>query len=145
MKAGEHVLCAAPHGALMHAQEQARNDRSTVLVSQGLGIAPMLSLLYELEAQQARAVCLIHETATPEPQGLLREVRALIARNPGFQMIHAAPGMPGHIDSELIRRHVPLEQALIHIAGSRSFTERLSNELQASGLASPDMLVQSFG
>lgn len=145
MKAGEHILCAAPHGALMHAQEQARNDRSTVLVSQGLGIAPMLSLLYELEAQQARAVCLFHEPAASEPQGLLREVRALMARNPGFQMIHAAPGVPGRVDAGLITRHAALAQADVHIAGSRSFVERLVNELTLAGLDPSALLVQSFG
>ncbi len=142
MKVGEHVLCTSPHGALMQTQKQASNDLTPVLLSQGLGIAPMLSLLYELEAQQAGAACLIHEAAAAEPQGLLHEVRALMARNPGFQMIHATPGC---VDAELIRRHVPLEQADILIAGSRSFAERLSSELQASGLASSDMIVQSTG
>jgi MOSC domain-containing protein YiiM/ferredoxin-NADP reductase len=145
MKVGEHVLCTAPHGALMHVPEQARNGRIPVLLSQDLGIAPMLSLLYELEARRARAACLFHEPAAHEPQGLLREASAVMARNPGFQMIHAAPGVPGHVDAELIRRHAPLAQADVHIAGSRSFVERLVNELTAAGLSPSALMVQSFG
>lgn len=145
MKLGEHVLCTAPYGALIHTQEQTQNNRIPVLLSQGLGITAMLSLLYELEAQQVRAACLFHEPAAPEPQGLLREIRALMARNPGFQMIQAAPGLPGHVDAELISRHVPLAQADVRIAGSRSFVERLTSELQEAGLDPSAMVAQSFG
>jgi ferredoxin-NADP reductase len=145
MKAGEHVWCTAPHGALMRPQEQVSNERSTVLLSQGLGIAPMLSLLYELEARQARAAWLFHEAVAPEPQGLLREVCTLLERNPGFQMINAASGMPGHIDAALICRHVLLAQADVHVVGSRSFVERLVGELTLAGLDPSALLVQSFG
>jgi len=134
LKVGERILCNAPHGAPRPVPEQAGNDRTPVFLSQGLGIAPMLSLLYELEGRQAH-VSLFHEAAADEPQGLLREVSDLMARNPGFQMIQAASGVSHRIDADLIRLHVPLAQADIHIAGSSRFVERLVNELTAIGLS----------
>jgi len=142
MQVGEHILCTAPFGALMPAQKEMQNDRIPVLLSHGLGISPMLSLLYELEARQARAAFLFHEPTAHDPQGLLREVRALMERNPGFQMIQVAPGQA---DAELIRRHVPLAQAEVHIAGTRNFAERLSSALKAAGLPSSALAVQGFG
>jgi len=142
MQVGEHILCTAPFGALMPAQKEMQNDRIPVLLSHGLGISPMLSLLYELEARQARAAFLFHEPTAHDPQGLLREVHALMERNPGFQMIQVAPGQA---DAELIRRHVPLAQAEVHIAGTRNFAERLSSALKAAGLPSSALAVQGFG
>jgi MOSC domain-containing protein YiiM/ferredoxin-NADP reductase len=142
MQVGGHVLCTAPYGVVTRRQEQAGDARIAVLLSQDLGIAPMLSMLYELEAGQARAAFLFHEAGAAEPQGLLREVRALLARNPAFRMIHCAPG---GVDAALIRRHVPLAQAAVHLSGSRAFVERLLGELQGSELASAALVVQSFG
>lgn len=145
MKVGEHVLCTAPFGALMLTQKEDGNDRIPVLVSQGLGISPTLSLLYEFEAKQVPAVLLFHEPTAFEPQGLLREARDLTERNPGFRMIEVVPGASGQLDSELIQRHVALERADVHVAGSRRFTDRLSGELKSSGLDSSALTAQSFG
>lgn len=145
MKVGEHILCTAPFGALMHAQQQRDSDRIPVLVCEGLGISPTLSLLYEFEALQASVVFLFHEATAFEPQGLLLEVRALMARNPGFQMFRTTASAFGQIDAAMIRRHEPLAQADIHIAGSRSFVERLVNDLEAAGLAASELTIQSFG
>lgn len=145
MQTGEHLLCTAPFGALMQTQQQTGTGRVPVLVSQGLGISPTLSLLYEFEALQVPSVLLFHEPTAHEPQGLLREVHTLMARNPGFLMIHAVPGAAGCVDAELVHRHAPLAQADVHIAGSRSFVERLAAELKAAGLASSALTEQSLG
>jgi len=145
MKVGERILCTAPFGSLMATQQQARENLIPVLLSQGLGIAPMLSLLYEFEALQVRTVYLFHETGTAEPQGLLREVRALLARNPGFRMIDGASGVQNQIKPTAISRLIPFVQADVQIAGSRSFVERLTGELTEAGLPPSAILVQRFG
>jgi len=141
LKVGEHILCTAPQGTPVPAPKQADDDRITVLLSQDLGIAPMLSLLYELEGRQEHAY-LFHEAAANEPQGLLREARALIARNPGFHMMDATAGAPCHIDTALIRRYVSLEQADLHIAGSSHFVERLADNFTSAGLSPSALIVQ---
>ncbi len=142
MKVGERVLCTAPFGTQNPVPAQAGKDRIPVLLSQGLGIAPMLSMLYELEGRKVRAVFLFHEPTAHDPQGLLREVGALMTRNHGFQMIQTASGQ---IVAELIGQRVPLTQADIHIAGSRNFADRLVKELTTAGLTLSDLTVLGFG
>lgn len=144
MKVGEHILCTAPSGKLMQTQETGYGSRIPILISQGLGIAPTLSLLYEFEARQVREVYLFHEQNTHEPQGLLREVHVLMERNPGYKMLEVAPGVSGQIDAELVRLQVPLDKAEVHLAGSRSFTDRLADALKVAGLPSSALKMQSF-
>lgn len=139
LNVGERILCNAPHGAQGPVSEQRRDDRIPVLLSQGLGIAPLLSLLYEIEGR-AR-VSLFHEAAVNEPQGLLREVRALVARNPGFQLIDIASGASERISVELLRRHLALAQADIHIAGPSRFVDCLVGELTAAGFSPAELNV----
>jgi len=145
MKVGERILCTAPFGALMPTQRQSRNGHIPLLLSHGLGIAPMLSLLYEFEVLQVRTAFLFHVPGAAEPQGLLREIGALLARNPGFRMIHNASGMPELINVALISHHAPLAQADVQIAGPRSFVERMTGELTEAGLRPSALLVQRFG
>jgi MOSC domain-containing protein YiiM/ferredoxin-NADP reductase len=140
LSVGERIQCTEPRGMLMHAQAQSHDGRTPVLVSQGLGIAPTLSLLYEFEALKVRALWLFHETGGCEPQGLLSEVRALLERNPGFRLISGVA-----VDAEQIARHVPLTQAEFHIAGTRGFVERLSQALEQSGVGASALRVQSLG
>jgi MOSC domain-containing protein YiiM/ferredoxin-NADP reductase len=142
-KIGEHVLCTAPHGA--PAQNRANGGRVPVLLSQGLGIAPMLSLLYELEARQVPSAHLFHEPGNSQPQGLLREIHALKARNPGFQMHQTEPDAPNPLSAEMICRHLPLQSADFYIAGARGFVERIYDELIAAGIDASNMHVVNFG
>ena len=144
MKPGERILCTAPSGKLMLTQENESDEHIPLLLSQGLGIAPTLSLLYEFEARQLREVYVFHEQTAFEPQGLLNEVYALMKRNPGFRMLALKPDVSGHIYVELIRRHMSLDKADVHLAGSRSFADRLASELKAAGLPSTALKVQSF-
>lgn len=131
IQTGERILCSAPFGDV---PEQADLEHIPVLVSQGLGIAPVLSMLYELEAQQVRKALLFHEPAALEPQGLLHEVETLLKQNTDFQIVQARPGEQERIDAELIARHVPLAQADVRIAGPGDFVVRLMNELKAVGI-----------
>jgi MOSC domain-containing protein YiiM/ferredoxin-NADP reductase len=145
MKLGDRIRCTAPCGLLMRAQERPDSDRIPVLVSQGLGIAPALSLLYEFEALNARAVLLFHESTACDPRGLLREVDALMARNPAFKLIHAGSGVQESIHVEMIRRHLPLASGDFHIAGAHGFVDRLVQELAAAGFPASALRVQRFG
>lgn len=145
MRPGETLKCTAPLGAQMLTQKEGAGGHIPLLISQGIGLAPTLSLLYELEALQVRELVLIHEHTASDPQGLLREVRALMARNPGYQMIELSPEVSWHIDVELIRRHVPLDRADVHVTGSRDFCSHLGERLKAAGLSAAALKVQGFG
>ncbi|MDH5601243.1 MAG: MOSC domain-containing protein [Gammaproteobacteria bacterium] len=130
LKVGDHIMCNAPHGAVRTMLENMLEDRIAVLISEGQGIAPMLSLLYELDKLQIRAR-LFHESAADEPQQLLNEVSSLIERNQDFSKLHPGLEKQEHISASLIRDHVVLAQSDIYVAGSQDFIERLMNEFMA--------------
>jgi len=131
LKLGEQILCSAPYGAARSLPEHSLEDRIPVLVSQGLGIAPILSLLYEQEALQIDKILLFHEPESHEPQKLLHEVRELLARNPGYQFIRTSASQQEQVNAVLLQQYAPLAQSNIHVAGSRRFVERMVNELMA--------------
>jgi len=145
LKVGEHIKCTAPMGNLMLCQKTESIDHLPVLLSHGLGIAPTLSLLYELEARNASEVYLFHEQTDNDPQQLMQEVHTLLERNPDFHMITLVPGESGHIDPQLIDRHASLANADIHLAGPRSFCSQLVKELKAAGVSTSALTVQDFG
>lgn len=131
VKVGEHILCSAPHGVVSHVPEEVRGIQVIpVLVSQGIGISLMLSMLYELEGRHPH-IAIFHESTTQDPKGLIEKANVLSEQNPDFQMINTESGSADKITAKLISERVPLIQADIHIAGSADFIERLSLEFMA--------------
>jgi len=144
MVVGDRIHCTASQGSLMLALRPERREAIPVLISQGLGLATMLSLLYELAEQPNRSVWLYHDTDGPQPEGLLRETRELLSRNPQFGLIELSdPRVP--LPAELVRRHQPLALVDVHIAGPGPFAERVAGDFTAAGIRPAAMMVQSFG
>ncbi|MFP4610976.1 MAG: MOSC domain-containing protein, partial [Thiohalophilus sp.] len=141
LKTGEQLFCNAPFGTYRTIDKE--NDRLPVLLSQGPGIAPILSLLYELEGQRDQ-MFLFHQPKADEPRGLLNEVDKLLARNPGWQMHHADPQVTNSINAEQVRFHAPQVNVDIHIAGSRAFVERLVNEFMALDISPAALIVHEI-
>lgn len=147
LQPGERLMCGAPLGGLMLFQRTGKADRLPVLVCRDLGIAPALSLLYEIEALGISSALLFHEQTGEGPQGLWREVEALLKRNPGFRLTRAAADGPRtsvQINAALIAAQVALTEADVHIAGARAFCERLAAEMKAGGLPATALTVQGF-
>lgn len=127
LKKGDQFQCNAPHGAVRSLPEETPEDRNRVLISQGVGIAPILSLLYELEERQTQVI-LFHESTENEPQGLLKEWHELIARNANYKLINIDSDI---VTAEQVNQHVTLIESDIDVSGSRSFIERLELEFMA--------------
>ena len=140
LKVGDRILCNAPHGA---AKATLQQDRITVLISEGAGIAAILSLLYELEAQQARVI-LIHVSTDDEPQELLREVNDLIKRNASWQVSQVTTVDSSLTHSELARLQATPTESNVHIAGSRSFVKRLARELKEANYPASTLMVYNI-
>ena len=150
---GDPVLCLAPRGMLTVRQGDA--DRVPVLLSRGLGIAPVLGILYQLEARKAPMAYVFHESSGHDPKFLLQEVATVLNRNPGYRLIRdtgaeiatpaqQADGQP-HLNAELIRARVPWDRSDFYLAGSRRFINRLVGELSAAGVAPTAVHTESFG
>jgi len=135
LKEGNHIRSNAPFGAVRSLPEKnLGEERIRVLISQGLGIAPILSILYEFEEIQPRVI-LFHESDTNEPQELLTEVNELVSRNSNFEMIRADSSKLEYITAEQICLHGALAQFDIDVAGSCEFIDRLVNEFMALDFA----------
>jgi len=137
LKTGEEIFCYAPNGTYRTTEKE--NERIPVLLTRGPGIAPILSLLYELEGQRDR-MFLFHQPTADEPQGLLNEIDTLQARNPGWQIIYADSSVPDSIKAEQVRHYAPQANVDIHVAGTRAFIDRLVNEFMVLDI-SPAALV----
>lgn len=141
LNVGEHILCTAAHGLVRSLPEEGSEERLPLLISQGQGIAPILSMLYELQGRQLQ-VTWFHESAKHEPQGLLNEARKVIDRNPGFEMVTTScdEGEPDQLTARMISEYIELGRSNIELAGSRDFVERMITEFMALNI-SPGALV----
>ena len=139
LQPGEHLFCNAPYGPARPDPEDVLEQRLPVLISQASGLAPMLSLLYELEATQNQ-VMLFYESSSDLPQGLLNEVNQLVEQNPGFQVIQL-----DHIQAKHVDPHVTLRQSDIYVAGSASFIERLELEFMAFDISPAALRTHRIG
>ncbi|MEQ1658381.1 MAG: MOSC domain-containing protein, partial [Hylemonella sp.] len=143
---GEHVLCTAPRGTLTPAT--GREGQVPVLLSQGLGLAPMVSILHEFAALKVPVFHLYHEATAGDPQQLLQEAAALVQGRPGYRM-ESTGVVGGHapacLSAEWIGTRVSLERSDFYLAGTRGFTERLADELRAAGVTAAALHAESFG
>lgn len=144
MKTGARFMCTAPSGNLSLLNKTAQDGLTPVLLSQGMGIASTLSLMYELQAREIPSAWLIHEQCADDPQGLLREARALADRTPGFRMATVEAGLSVQQVLEMTRCQVPLGQAVFHVSGSRSFCDRIAAELKAAAVTHSALLLQAI-
>jgi len=143
LKPTERIRCNAPYGEKRSLPEKGfQKKRLRVLVSQGLGIAPTLSILYELEGYDMN-VHIFHQADASDPQTLLNEVNELLARNPNFKMFNFSFELSESISAEFISEHGQLAKSDIDIAGSKLFVDRLMNEFMALDFA-PAALVMRY-
>lgn len=144
LQVGEHILCSAPRGTLTPATAPA--GRIPVLLSQGLGLAPMVSILHELAALQVPEVHLFHQAAADDPPALLQEAAALVQGQRGYRMERTGPGgVAAGLGVAAIGDRVALTDSEFYLAGERGFTERVADELRAAGVAAAALHAQSFG
>jgi len=145
LKIGERIRCNAPFGEVRSLPEETfQKNRLRVLISQGLGIAPTLSLLYELDGRDV-SVNLFHQASKNDPQNLLSEVNQLIEQNPRFKMYRIDPHEPKTVSADMISGKGELTESDIDIAGSREFIERLINEFMALDFAPAALVMRYIG
>ncbi|MGD8577208.1 MAG: MOSC domain-containing protein [Thiohalophilus sp.] len=140
VKTGEHIFCYEPYGTYRTIEKE--NERLPVLLTHGPGIAPILSLLYQIEGKRDRMI-LFHQPTDDEPQLLMKEVGKLLERNPGWQIIYADPDVPDAINAEQVRAKAPEVNVDIDVAGSRVFVDRLINEFMALDISPAALIVHN--
>ena len=136
----------------------AKGDRPIVLISAGVGVTPMVSILHSLTHDPlARPVWFIHGGRDGQHHPLSDEVRMLVA---GHGHVHAhvaysrprpedVPGIDfdstGRIDSELIASLVPDLNAEFYLCGPTPFMAGIQSGLSAIGVSESRIHTETFG
>ena len=128
------------------------------LISAGVGLTPMLSMLYQLaEAGAERPIWWLHGARDGAHHALAREVAQLAARHPNLSTRVAysrpAPGdelgvqydVQGRVDAKLVADFVAAPDAQYYLCGPTRFMASVQDGLEARGVCSERIHTESFG
>ncbi|HNP35390.1 MAG TPA: pyridoxamine 5'-phosphate oxidase family protein [Woeseiaceae bacterium] len=134
------------------------SGRSAVLVSAGIGVTPMVSMLHQLSAAaDNRAIVFIHGARDGAHHPLAREVRTLAAARPNVT-VDVAYSQPraedvqnldyhrvGRVTGDVIEELVSGLDADFYICGPISFLSDISTALNARGVEPDRIRTETFG
>jgi len=135
----------------------ASSTRPVVLVSAGVGLTPLVSMLHVLAPGSERSVWFVHCARDGNHHSLRREVQQLADRAPNVQ-VHVAYSRPrpedvagrdfqsaGRIDATLLEKLMPGLVADFYVCGPTGFMAKIQEQLEARGVSSERIHSESFG
>ena len=154
VEVGEIVQVRAPAGDFV----LGCTNCPVALISAGVGLTPLLSMLHHLTASGAgRPVWWLHGARDGAHHALAHEVAELAARHPNLKTRVAysrpAPGdelgvdydVQGRVSPELIRDFVAAPDAHYYLCGPTRFMAGVQDGLESKGVASERIHTESFG
>lgn len=159
-----HLHDRVEPGAILQARAPAGHFLLTcsrcpvALVSAGVGVTPMVSLLHALADEPGdRPVFFVHGARDGRHHPLANEVRTLAARRPGIRT-HVVFSQPqdmdrrgedydgeGHVDGALLDRIVDAPDAHYFLCGPKGFMARVQDALEQRGVPAARIHSESFG
>lgn len=124
-----------------------------LLMSAGIGITPVLGMLYALaEEQQNRPVTVVHADRTRATHAHRREITELVDRIPGASLITYYDELPADYpvgDGERIGRidlqHIDVpSEANVYLCGPAPFMDALNGQLAAAAVAPERVYSEAF-
>jgi ferredoxin-NADP reductase len=128
------------------------------LISAGVGLTPMLSMLYRLVASGAgRSIWWLHGARDGAHHALAQEVVTLAAQHPNLKtrVAYSRPAsgdelgvhydVQGRVDPEHVAAFVEASDAHYYMCGPTQFMASVQNGLEASGVCSERIHTESFG
>ncbi|CAI6058439.1 NO-inducible flavohemoprotein [Cohnella sp. JJ-181] len=152
---GDVLWLSAPAGEFVLDRA---DTRPLVLISGGVGLTPMVSMLkYAAEAQPQREIAFIHAARSGEAHALRREAEEIAARNPHVS-VHWCYSRPserdretaafhkeGYIDLPWLKRVIPATDASFYFCGPTPFMKTVYGALRAWGIAESRIRFEFFG
>jgi ferredoxin-NADP reductase len=142
------VDAAAPRGDFV----LGAGSGPVLLISAGIGVTPVLSMLYALtQAHRNRDVWWIHGAREPAEQALAVEAHALLAGLPGahehvfYSRVAPDPAMPGRLTEEALAGLGVPAGADAYICGPTAFMAGMQHALAALGVAPARIHTELFG
>mgnify|MGYP001726280999 FL=1 len=150
---GDVIDVSAPTGEFYLKE----GNNPAVLVSAGIGITPILSMLQELVAKNPqRPVKFLHVTRTPEDFALKSEVReAMTKLEKGECAVYLTRATEtkemcpcfklGRPDAEAVTELAPAADSDVYICGPVSFMDDMRNAFVAAGVPAANVHSEAFG
>ncbi|GIP41242.1 flavohemoprotein [Paenibacillus sp. J31TS4] len=150
---GDTVMVSAPAGDFVLAEDQS----PVVLISGGIGITPLLSMLNTLAAEQpGREVAFVHATMNGGTHVFKEHVEQLAAAHPSIRsyVCYNAPteedkrqksyDKEGVVDLPFLQAAAPGGEARYYLCGSLSFMEAVNRMLREGGVPADHIYYEAF-
>ena len=131
--------------------------RPVLLLSGGVGLTPMVSMLHALSATGERRVHFVHACENGAVQALGPEVREAATRRPGIH-VHVryrnanaddwcrnGHDSTGTIDRALLQSLLPLDDYDVYLCGPTPFMQAMHSTLRGLGVAKERIAYEFFG
>ena len=152
---GSELLLSAPAGDFTLDTE---DSRPVVLISGGVGLTPMVSMLNALaENGSSRQVTFIHAARNGDAHAMRKQAEELAARHPNISVhwCYEHPterdrkehlyGKEGYIDLPWLQSLVPTADAVFYFCGPVPFMKTVYRMLKEWGVADEDARYEFFG
>ncbi len=153
LKAGATLEVAAARGEFL----LDTGPSPVLLLSAGIGVTPVLAMLYQLAGEQSqRDIWWIHGARRPEDDALADEAHALVAGLPRAhehlfysaaspEECRRADADPGHVTEDKLRQLAVPAEASAYICGPSGFMADMQTALSALGLDASRIHTELFG
>ena len=149
VKVGDKLLAKEPSGDFVL---DAESDRPIVLLSAGVGITPMVSMLQHLvDRKPERRVYFLHGARNAAEQALRSEVEALKTPQVKIHFRYSQPDREdpldslGRVDMELLQSVLPFGNYDFYLCGPQPFIQSLYTGLKALGVPKQQIRFETFG
>jgi nitric oxide dioxygenase len=152
---GDRLWLSAPAGEFTLERE---DERPVVLISGGVGLTPLISMLADLAVSQPqRQVTFIHAARNSKVHALRAQVEELAAKHPQISAFwcYDQPteqdrlarnyDKEGHIDLPWLQQIVPTKDAGFYFCGPVPFMAAVNRMLTEWGVAEADIHYEFFG
>ena len=148
---GDEVLADGPRGAF---RLDRTSDRPVVLLSGGVGLTPVVSMLPALVEEPTRPVFFIHACDSGDVHALGAELKDLALLRPGVKVhtCYRSPraGDAGHdsegvIDRALLQKLLPLDDYDVYLCGPPGFMQAVYRDLRSLGVPKARIATEFFG
>lgn len=151
---GDEVRLAAPYGTF-HIEVNARTP--IVLISGGVGLTPMISMLKRAIQDPQRQVVFVHGARNSKVQAMRERLREIAKSHANFRLtVYYSEPLPedvpgkdydyaGHVDVKAIKNEILLPDADYYICGPVAFMRAQHDALKALGIYEAHIHYEVFG
>lgn len=151
---GDEVRLAAPYGTF-HIDVNARTP--IVLISGGIGLTPMISMLKRAIQDPQRQVVFVHGARNIKVQAMRERLREIAKSHANFRLtVYYSEPLPedvpgkdydyaGHVDVKAIKNEILLPDADYYICGPVAFMRAQHDALKALGIHEAHIHYEVFG